>query len=415
MRRKSQTIAWIVLILSFLACIGLAVGTPITVRWYINNATRPLVVTLEPRAGIVTLQPKGRGGQQVIADPVSVPTRSDVILSSDDAEALLIFYQPEQRGTPVSTLQIHGQTDLNFLSGRNPRFERSPLPHRISLRVNRSEKVQISVGGNGRSTILEITTPQGNFALEEGSYTVAVDRERTEIIVSNGLARVPDPDGGAIVEMGAGQFTELTSEGRGPVRSSQSRGILRNGDFESPPEPYWEIFTQRKQFNEESDGEVLWVDEERSYLIFEREGVGHIERGVTQEVNRNVQGIKSLRVTGLIRVDDQSLPYCGAAGTECPVMIRFTYLDAQGGLHEWLQGFYTKEGDGYSDVCITCEGGPRHIRVPAGAWYPFDSSDLLPVLLARGAEPTTILKIDVFASGHSFSAAVDEVAVMVEE
>ncbi len=415
MRKTPQTIAWVVMTLSFLTCIVLAIGTPASIRWFVFNATQPLEVRLEPQDGIVTFQPGGRGAQEVIDGKVDVSPKSRIELSSSDAEAFLFFYHQQIPDAPVSALQVNGETALTFRAARTPLFERSQLPNQISLQVETSRRLQISVGADGRASLVQIATPQGTVELEEGSYTLAVDAERTELVVSRGRAHVPDPAENETVVLTDAQFVELTAAGRGEIQSSSSRDILRNGDFNRPLEPHWAPFTLRKQFPDESDGQITRLEEDRTSVLLERDGVGHIEVGISQELNQDVRGISALHVTALLRVEAQSIPLCGVAGTECPVMLRITYLDPQGGSHEWLQGFYALVGNGYSDTCTLCEGSPQHIQVPAQSWYPYTSPDLLPLLSERGAEPATILSVDLYASGHAFRSVVDEVAILIEE
>ncbi len=412
--RRTSRLAWLILILSFLACITAAVGTPLGIKWYIAHATRPLEVQLQPRAGVVTFQTGRSSALTLINESREVHPQSRIVLSSDDAEALLLFYLPHRTDKPVSTLQLYGETDVVFISARTPRFPSSELPHRIVLQVNAGHEMRISVGGDERASQLHIQTPQGSFDLAEGSYTLAVDAERTELSVNKGQARIPTGENEILV-LTDFQRTELTAEGVGEIVSGGQRDLLRNSDFDQPLGSYWHPYTRAKERGDQSDGRVERITGERNFVLFERNGIGHIETGITQEVNQNVLGIRSLHVNAVVRVDAQSIPFCGESGTECPVMIRITYLDAQGGMHEWLQGFYTLEGGGYSNVCNVCEGSPRHIQVPTGAWYPYTSPDLIPELNRRGIQPATILRVDVYASGHSFRAAVDEVSLLIEE
>ena len=415
MRKNPQTIAWVIMTLSFVACVILAIGIPYGTRWLIFNATRSLKVQLVPREGTVTFQSKGRGPLEVTTSPEEVLSNNKIVLSTGDAEALLLFRETES-DTPVSTLQLYGETNVTFSAARTPYFERSTLPHRIALKVNASKRLRISVGGGGRDSILQIETPQGSLELAEGSYTLVVDAQRTEIIVSKGRARVPDPQQAHnTVILTDSQFVELTAAGRSKVRSSQSRDVLRNGDFSAELAPYWLPFTHRKQYNTESDGSIRRTEGERQSIIFERAGVGHIEVGISQQVNQNIEGAQSLRLNARLKVSEQEIPVCGIAGTECPVMLRITYSDINGGEHEWLQGFYALEGAGYSNTCTICEGSPQHIPVPQAAWYPYTSPDLLPLLRERGTDPATILDIEIYASGHSFISMIDEIAILVEE
>ncbi len=404
------------MLLSLITCIMLAIGTPLGIRWYIFNATRPLQVALQPRAGIVTFHEKRRGLPTLIDTVQDVLPQSRITLASDDAEALLLFYFQEQPDTPVSALQLYGETDITFISARTPRFDSSTIPHLISLQVNAGKKLRISVGGGDRSATLHLETPKGDFTLGEGSYTLAVDAERTEITVTRGQAHVTDPLKNESLVLTDFQSTALTAEGLGEILTTDGQNdLLRNGNFDQELSPYWEAYTRAKEFVNESEGSVHRTGNTRKIIVFERNGVGHIETGITQVINENISWAKSLRVTINLKVDQQSIPICGAPATECPVMIRITYADSKGDLHEWLQGFYAVEGSGYSDVCTICEGRPQHILVPRAAWYTYTSPDLLPLFLERGIELSGIASVDVYASGHSFLSSVDEIAVLVEE
>jgi len=401
---------------SFIACLTIAIGTPLGIRWYISNATQALQVAFQPRAGIATFQEQGRGVAGLINDIQEVTPKSRIVLESDDAEALLLFYVQEQPDTPVSTLQLYGETDVTFISAKTPKFSKSQQPHRVSLQVNACKKLRVSVGGDDRTATLHIETPKGEFDLGEGSYILAVDAERTEITVSRGHAYISDPLADEFFVLSDFQSTELTEKGLGEVLTTGGQlGLVRNDNFDQDLSPHWEAYTRAKEFVNESNGTVQHTENERKTVIFERNGVGHIETGITQAVNQNIEGATALHVTAILKVDQQSIPFCGASATECPVMIRITYLDAQGGSHEWLQGFYAVEGGGYSDVCAICEGRPQHILVPRGAWYTYTSPDLLPLLMEREIEPVAISSVDVYASGHSFLSAIDEIAVLVEE
>ncbi|MDX9954966.1 MAG: hypothetical protein RBT75_12760 [Anaerolineae bacterium] len=199
------------------------------------------------------------------------------------------------------------------------------------------------------------------------------------------------------------------------IRTGGQRNILRNGSFVQDMDPHWTIYTLAKERPDQSDGEAL-RPEDREVVIFDRSGTGHIELGITQRLNQDVRGAESLYVTALLKVDNQSVPVCGANGTECPIMLRVTYLDTLGGLHEWLQGFYFLAGP-YLDVCSIsiCESQPQHIQIPQSAWFAYTSPDLIELFMERNLEPATIVSVDVYASGHTFTSEVDDVALLLED
>jgi hypothetical protein len=141
------------------------------------------------------------------------------------------------------------------------------------------------------------------------------------------------------------------------------------------------------------------------------------ETGLTQEINQDIRGAKSLYVRARLRVDAHTLPVCGSMGTECPIMIRLRFNDPQTGSQpEWLQGFYAVEGDGANQpFCPSCEWKAEHIQVPLGVWYDYESPDLLPLLRAENIDPSTLGSIEIYASGHTYGSAIDEIAVLVGE
>ncbi len=417
MLKKPATTAWLVLIVAFVVCLTSAIGLPLLGRWYLRNATYPLQVVIQPRAGVVGIQEKGRGDVTLLSGLREVPAQSRIVLSSENAEAFLLFYVPTRPDTPVGTLQLYGETELVFLTALTPRFETySELPHRLTLNVSTCRELRATVGGDDdRLSDLQLQTPHGNLQLEEGSYTLAIDQERTEIAVRQGQARVPDPRDGALLRLGSSQRVELTDVGLSDIRVGGQRDILRNGNFAQPLETHWTVYTLAKERADQSDG-VASRPADREVVIFDRTGSGHIELGVTQRLNQDVRGVTSLYVTALLKVDNQSVPVCGANGTECPLMLRVTYLDTLGGLHEWLQGFYYLSGP-YADVCpiSICESLPRHVQIPQSAWFAYTSPDLIGLLLERNLEPATIVSVDVYASGHTFTSEVDDVALLVED
>lgn len=404
--------------IAFTSCLALAVGGPLLTRWYILNATFPLQVLIQPRAGIVGVQEKGRGDVALIGESREIPPQSRIILSSDDAEAFLLFYLPSQPEAPVCAVQLYGQTDLAFAVAETPRFERySILPHHISIQVTTSRDVRATVGGEGeRATRLLVEIPQTELVLEDGAYTLSVDSLRAEIAVRQGLARIPDGEAGVLM-LEDSQRAEITTEGIENIFTGGQRNIVRNGDFDQDIDTHWATYSLAKERADQSDGSIVRSSGERKTVKFERIGVGHIEIGITQRLNQDVSGIQALYLTALVKVDSQSIPVCGANGTECPIMLRLTYLDQQGGAHEWLQGFYAQSGGDYTDICpiSICESRPQHIQAPQGAWFAYSSPDLIALLRERDIEPAVIQAIDIYASGHSFVAEVDEISLLIED
>ena len=420
--KKFETVAWIVLLTSFFVCVIVAIGTPWSARWLVMNATRPLRIVIQPRAGIVAQQEPGRATSTLVTSDAEFTGKRTFQLS-DNAEAWLIFYHPESHTQatpmpPIIIVQIYGETDLTIESAQTPRFSPSHLPHQVTLNIRRGANTQITVEENARPTELRVQTPHGVAEMERGAYTVVVQHDQTEFAVSSGRARIPNPATGEKFILGGLQRAEVTAEGLAEIYTGE-RDILRNrnGNFELPLEETWEIFSRTGIANQPG-GTVRQtaLADNRFIVLFTRMGQGFSEAGITQELNQDIRGVRSLRVRARLRVDTQTLTVCGSLGTECPMMIRIKYTDQTGALREWLQGFYAIDGDGNQPFCQSCEWQALHIKVAQpGVWHNYESPDLLPLLHEQGIDPVVIRRVDIYASGHAYGAAIDEIAILVAE
>lgn len=419
--KRSETVAWVILLTAFCLCLIIAIGTPWSARWLVMNTTRPLKVIIQPRAGTVAQQEPGSTTAILLSGNTEITGKRTFQLS-ENAEAWLLFYHPEGYvpGTPtppIITVQLYGETELTIESTQTPRFAVSRLPNQVTLDVRRGANTQIAVEDNDRATILFVRTPHGAAEMDRGTYTVVVEDDQTEFAVSSGKARIPDPVSGEKFILGELQRAEITAEGLTEIYTGE-RDILRNrnGNFELPLEGTWETFT-RTAFADQSSGTVRQaaLADNRHIILMERMGQGFSEAGITQEINQDIRGVKSLRVRARLRVDTQVLTVCGSLGTECPVMIRIKYTDQAGAVREWLQGFYVKEGDNNQPVCQSCEWQATHIKVDPGIWHNYESPDLLPLMQAKGIDPVAIRQVDIYASGHGYGSAIDEVAILVAE
>lgn len=419
--KKFENVAWVILLTSLFVCLGLAIGVPLSARWLLLNTTRPLKIVVQPRAGTVSQQ-QARSNTSILLNENTEIAINSTLRLSENAEAWLLFYHPdnnkgEEAEVPIITMQCYGETEVIINSAQTPRFAMSQLPHLITLNIRRGSNIQLSVENNARATILRIQTPHGAADMGQGTYRVVVENDQTEFSVGSGQAHIPDPATGEKFVLAELQRAELTADGLKEIYTGE-RNILRNrnGDFETPLEGTWEVYT-RTAFAEASSGTVRQtaLGDNHKIILLTRVGQEFAETGVTQEINQDIRGIKSLRVRARVRVDVQTLGVCGSLGTECPVMIRVKFTDKNGAVREWLQGFYAIEGSD-QPFCQSCEWQALHIKVAqAGVWHNYESPDLLPLLLEKGIEPVTIQRVDIYASGHTYGAAVDEIAILVGE
>ncbi len=190
--------------------------------------------------------------------------------------------------------------------------------------------------------------------------------------------------------------------------------LVSNGKFTQPLERDWKTITQAER-DDESGGLVEIVsDGSRPVVQFSRRGVQHGETGITQVISQTVAPDRALVAHTVLRVQSNDLGVCGVQGSECPLMIKIAYVDRGGAEHEWVQGFYTNEGDNLH-FCGSCEIKRGHIQVPQGKWYTFDSWNLLQTTPSPSMLPHLIRSLTVLASGHSYQVQVAEVGLLTRE
>ncbi|MBL7063463.1 MAG: FecR domain-containing protein [Anaerolineae bacterium] len=415
MRRNPERLAWIVLLLSFFTCMSLVVAVPLGIRWYVLNASVRQEVALEVQRPPLSVALAGRGEPVAIAqDRDDIPERT--VVDTDATSGRLVMHAPRTDDPVIiATVQLYHDTEVVLSSARSPRFPASSLPHKIVLEM-RAGHVRISVPGHEeRPTVVEVYTPHGAATLTEGNYEVKVNTT-TEVTVRSGQANVISNE--MVVRLGPAERATVGDERIVGPRPA-ARNLITNGDFQAPLEDGWRSYNKDIELEGEPEGQVQRTEiENQPAVVVEREGVGHAETGITQELDADIRDFSFLRLHLLLRVEEHNVPVCGSEGSECPVMVRIDYRDAYGADREWLQGFYSlldTSTPGNQPVCVTCSTRNEHIRVSEDTWYPYLSPNLIPLLSQDGQSPILIKSVTVYASGHTYQSAIAEVELIGQE
>ena len=279
-------------------------------------------------------------------------------------------------------------------------------------------RVRISVAAaDGRSTAVEVHTPHGMITLVEGTYWISVNAA-TEITVRDGYANASNSIGQP-TSLGPAERAIIREDGKifGPL--SAARNLVVNSDFAAPLDEGWISYSKDIQIAGEPEGRVQSTEiEGRPAIVIERRGRGHSETGITQRLDTDIRDFSFLQLHLLLYIQDHNVPVCGQLGSECPVMVRIDYKDADGADQQWLQGFYSRPDpnpDGNPLFCVTCNIRNDHIQVPEDTWYPYDSDNLIPLLSQDGKAPVLISSITVNASGHTYQSLIAEVELIGQE
>ena len=410
--------AWTVLLGAF-ATFVLLVGTIlIGGRWWLENAgvNQSITMTVSDSATVLVTRP-GRSAPEV--NITDIPVGSEIRTEST-GQASLNFVSADGKQV-LGTVRLFGGSVLVVEQANSPRYSTGVAPHHIRLRVT-SGRVQATVGVDViRPVQIEIASDPGATTLLDrpgSNASVQVDATTTMVTVRDGQATVNAAGKNVVLVKDQRAQVAPNSAPTDPLPAEQN--LVLNGDFTQPLTGTWTLDTRQPQDPNEQVGTADLVTENgRRTIHLMRTGVnwGHVGR--TQDINRDVQGLTSLRLSMDIRIDGQDVRNCGVQGTECPLMVKISFVDIGGGAHEWLQGFYWFDDPNPNaglTFCLPCFPVQyKHIHWPFAAWQSYTSDDLLQQFANSGTQPSIIKSITIYGEGHTFDSQFADVQLLASE
>jgi len=406
MQRNPEHLAWTVTLASFVVFCTLAISIPLSIRWYLTNATRAheaKVFCLEGTA--VVEDPQHAEAIPVLkGETISIPEGS-VVSVDETAQALVTFFDE-------SLVRLFPQTSIALERMRAPRFSVSSRPAQITVHAKGGRLQANTVLRRSSPVEFRVNSLQADTLLsEDGSYALEVSNERTEVIVQGGEAEVTatspvTPTETAKVTLNSRQRT-IVETGKPPLEPLKAeRDLIANGDFKAPLNTGWEARNDQGADGGEVDGTVSLVVDERRAVRLHRTGgeFNHCETIIEQQINRDLPDpLTTLKVRATIKLVNQSLSGGGYLSSEYPLMIRIRYRDRYLSETEWVHGFYYQNVDNNP----TMYGQ----EIPQNKWYFYESENLVDVL---PISPRRILWLRVYASGWSYESLVSEISLIVE-
>lgn len=413
-----ERLAWTTLLISFACFVALATAVPLSVSAYIQNATRPLNMSVQVSQGIVSIDYESGARHAVLAEEPMQPVETGArIFTNAMATALLSVYPPASEQL-LARLQLYGSSDVYLEQATAPRFGQAGAAQEMRLSVRHGRLRVVTLEGTQKPFVLVLTTPHSTVTIRQpGQYSLDVSNEETQVTVQAGEAAVTAA--GKTLPLLADQRS-VTQPGSPPVGPlGPERNLIQNGDFDER----WQNWTLYAWTVERPDLPVGKLDilsvEGEPVLHVIREGVGHADVVVRQVINQDVTDFETLLLELDFRIVNQTLGVCGNVGSECPLTIRLEYDDVNGSSQVWQQGFYAvgeSGAEGTPDQCVTCTS-PRfdHYKVLLGQ-FSFFQADLIASLQQQGALPPSRIKsISLVAAGHSFEVEVLGVALIARE
>jgi hypothetical protein len=393
--------AWGVLLVTFAIFCTLAVTVPLSVRWYIANATVAQETALEPIDAAVHVRGPKETEFRAITQSRADISEGTTIVTDEHSRAFLRMFEN-------STLTMYNDTEVVLSRVRSPRFDASPLANLVHIQVNRG---RVAIGAAlpiDRALDLSVKTPHADVALEEGSYSISAGPQQTHVtVVRLGQATIA-----------AGEETRSFRSGRcrvvqgmpieGPLPPEQN--LIVNGDFGAVLGSGWQTPVIHRQDESDPFGEAqIAAMNGKTMLQFRRMGARtHGELSTIQYVDKDVRDFTSFKLSCQVQVNFQSLPGGGFESTEFPVMVEFNYRDTFDDARSRHWGFYYLD-PGSGPEWRTMVNG---IKVIQGEWYLFETENLMQ---SMNEPPVYIDSVRIYASGWDLDSAITNVALQVQE
>lgn len=426
MRQNYERLAWVVLLLSFTICLSLAVAVPLAIQNYIRYAYAGETATLDVQepGNLLVLCPGDVRSLGVVGRSDNLcEGREGIKITAGPNDRGLLTLRPRAATTDtLATVQLYSNTTLQLQRARAPRFGISPEPHHLVLDMD-SGRVRVFVPPRApRTVLLQVFTPQAIVQTTDGNVSIEVNNLESQVTVNNGQAIVVARANNSATQLDAEQRAVVPTGSGLTGKVPAERNLIADSGFREPLGQVWKTYNKDPQIETEPLGIISPVLVEGiQALDISRAGIGHLETGITQELNKDIRDFESLQLRMVLRLLQQNVPVCGQYGTECPTMVRVDYVDEGGGARSWQQGFYFLPDNNpdpnlrNQDFCVICPFRNPHIRVTNGVWYPFESPNLIPLLRQASPAPAILKSISIYASGHTYQSQVSEIELSGQE
>lgn len=402
MQKHPERVAWMVIWGAFAIFLLLCALIPLTIRYYIQHATTPQEATLEVVSGTVRVREPGVAAPFAVTKSERVPEGSD-IETDENSRGTLTFVDG-------STVTLFPATQITLRTMRVSTFPWGIEPLTLLMDQTRG---RIRIGAAPLfpqknsplvSRVFQVSTPHLLTSLSEGSYSIEVGTDVSQVLVRDGSAKVEARE--RTVTVGRGQRTVAhRNEAPLPPMPAQ-QDLIVNGDFRDPLARGWNIVREVGTDPNIATGTITPItmsDKSVVRILRSNAGTSSAITGIIQPINKEVSDYRTVRLAADIRLHYQSLSGGGILSSEYPLILRLKYRDQYGSEGEWVHGFYYQNVNNNPTV--------NGEYVPQDVWVPFESGNLLELAEPR---PFFITSLQIYASGWDYESYVTAVRLIVE-
>ena len=307
MKKNPERTAWVILLTAFGIFCALAVLIPLSIYVYAITATEPLDAEITSVRGIVLLGDSNAEGLSTsIIDGNTAPFPENFAAVTDETSQAILTFADD------SSVTLYGNTSIVLQQARQPQFGISSNPNQITIEVKQG-RVRATAAKDQAELSFNLLTPHSTVQLSQGSYSVEVIEEETQVTTRFGTAEVAGDDGSVMLNQGQRAVIRSNAPPSPPLPAAQN--LLTNSDFDEDFDNSWEVYSIRPIVSVKTTADVV-VFQNRPVLNLRSSGEDnvHSEVGVIQAVNKDVRDFQSLRVFAEVRLINHSLPGGGATG-----------------------------------------------------------------------------------------------------
>lgn len=413
------------LFIFLLICGGAAAFT----RWLLFESPTQLSVTLQVGQGTVGLAKLDNMSDEKAERTTAQIGHNDRLSTDNNSQGFLTFADPYS-GEVLASITIRNNSAITLESATRPRFNMSENSYAIRL-TGAAGRLEVRVNANlDRELRLDIESPLGLTRISaSGNYLIESNPAYLQVMARSGSAILIDQSGFAQHIAASAQATIYQGNNEITVSDAPVE-LLPNSTFEMSPNstiesvnnadwPYrWSCYTESddpEKHNRQGTFQFPLVDGRRAIHIERLEiDPGPGRTGCKQVLagrdGLNVLQYDDLRLRVTMQVNYQKLSACGAAGSECPVMLHIRYKDRDGNNLEWYHGFYAEyEPNVGRTICDSCL--IPHDWINKNAWFTYESGNLFTDLPVE-RRPGSIVEVEFYASGHEYDVMLNEVSLI---
>jgi hypothetical protein len=417
MRSNPERLAWTILLSSFTAFCVLVAGAPYAAWRYVTTASDvPRTVVYASQGTLLVTRASGPPALSATTS-VSVTIEDDHsdIASLSRAHGGIDILTPD--GARLAALTVYEKTQFRITQLSSPRYQWSTDPYMLTFYVNQG-RLRVQVPDNlTRPIHVLVSTAFGEASLSEGgAFVVEVDEAGAQISVQRGIVVLACGTSGSTIV--PDKLGTMGSSGCAEAVSS-AHNIVRNGNFQDDLASTWEIISRTREGFPLGVVESVFSDGLRA-AQFRRTALDWGLNEIKQTRDYNIRDKRSVVLQLDVRIDQQDLDVCGTEGTECPIMVNIEFEDQNGNRRSWQKGFYAVDFPGINAPtgCLPCGDvhDPEWFKLSGLAkWETYESGDLIEQMKAGGFIPTTIISIDIYASGHTYLSMVRDVRLLIQD